>query len=56
MGHYYSLTRLVAVESPSHGRLCDPMECGLPNSFSVHGISQAGILEWVAVSFFGGSS
>ena len=29
--------------------LCDPMDCGLPG-FSVHGISQARILEWVAVS------
>ena len=30
--------------------LCDPMDCSLPSS-SVHGISQATILEWVAVSF-----
>ena len=30
--------------------LCDPMDCLLPGS-SVLGISQAGILEWVAVSF-----
>ena len=29
--------------------LCDPMDCSLPGSF-VHGISQAGILEWVAIS------
>ena len=29
--------------------LCDPMECN-PPGFSVHGISQAGILEWVAIS------
>ena len=28
---------------------CDPMDCSLPRS-SVHGISQAIILEWVAVS------
>ena len=28
---------------------CDPMDCGPPDS-SVHGISQAKILEWVAVS------
>ena len=27
--------------------LCDPMDCSLPGS-SVHGILQAGILEWVA--------
>ena len=30
--------------------LCDPMDCSLPGS-SVHGILQASILEWVAVSF-----
>ena len=35
--------------------LWDPMVCGLPDS-SVHGISQAGILEWVAISFPRGSS
>ena len=29
---------------------CDPMDCSLPGS-SVHGISQARILEWVATSF-----
>ena len=28
--------------------LCDPMDCSLPGS-SVHGISQARILEWVAM-------
>ena len=30
--------------------LCDPRDCSLPGS-SVHGISQARILEWVAISF-----
>ena len=30
--------------------LCDPMDCNLPGS-SVHGISQARILEWAAISF-----
>ena len=34
---------------------CDPMDCSPPGS-SVHGISQARILEWVAISFFRGSS
>ena len=29
--------------------LCDPMNCSMPVS-SVHGISQARILEWVATS------
>ena len=30
--------------------LCDPIDCSLPGS-TVHGISQARILEWVAISF-----
>ena len=30
--------------------LCNPRDCRLPGS-SVHGISQARILEWVAISF-----
>ena len=30
--------------------LCDPMDCSPPGS-SVHGIFQARILEWVAISF-----
>ena len=35
--------------------LCDPMYCSLPG-FSVHGIFQGRILEWVAVPFSRGSS
>ena len=38
---------LVAQSSPA---LCDPMD------FSVHGILQARILEWVTIPFFRGSS
>ena len=34
--------------------LCDRMD-GSPPGSSVHGISQAEILEWVAISFSGGS-
>ena len=30
--------------------LCDPMDCSLPGS-SVHGIFQARVLEWGAISF-----
>ena len=30
--------------------LCDPMDCSLPG-FSVHGISQARVLEWGAITF-----
>ena len=35
--------------------LCDPIDCSLPGS-SVHGIFQATVLEWVAISFSRGSS
>ena len=35
--------------------LCNPMDCSSPGS-SVHRISQARILEWVAISFSRGSS
>ena len=34
--------------SQSCPTLCEPMDCSPPGS-SVHGILQAGILEWVAV-------
>ena len=34
---------------------CDPMDCSPPGS-SVHGIFQARILEWIAISSFWGSS
>ena len=34
--------------------LCDSMDCSPPGS-SVHGILQARILEWVAISFSRGS-
>ena len=42
----------VAQSSPT---LCDPMDCSLPGS-SIHGIFQARILKWVAISFCRGSS
>ena len=35
--------------------LCDPMDCSLPG-FSIHGILQERILEWVTISFSRGSS
>ena len=34
---------------------CDPMDCSPPGS-SVHGITQARLLEWVPISFSKGSS
>ena len=33
----------------SRPTLCDPMDCSLPR-FSVHGICQARMLEWAAIS------
>ena len=35
--------------------LCDPMDCSLSGS-SVHGIFQAIVLEWIAISFSRGTS
>ena len=35
--------------------LCNPMDCSLPGS-SVHGIFQAIVLEWIAISFSSESS
>ena len=35
--------------------LCDPIDCSIPGS-SVHGIFQAVVLEWIAISFSSGSS
>ena len=48
-------TRKVKVKSLSRFWLCDPVDCSPPGS-SVHGILQARILEWVAISFSRGSS
>jgi len=45
--YYASGGRLVAKSFPT---LCDPMDYSPPAS-SVHGIFQAKILEWVAISF-----
>ena len=39
----------------SHSVVCDPMDFSPPGS-SVHGIFQARVLEWVAISYFRGSS
>ena len=45
--HYLTVVVLVAQSCPT---LCDPMDHSLLGS-SVHGILQARILEWVAISF-----
>ena len=56
--HLPSAVILVKSESEvaqSCPTLRDPMDCSLPGS-SVHGILQARVLEWVAISFSRGSS
>ena len=40
----------VTQSCPTHR---DPMDCSLPG-FSIHGIFQARVLEWVAIAFSGG--
>ena len=42
--------RKVKVKSLSHVQLCHPVDCSLP-AFSIHGIFQARVLGWVAISF-----
>ena len=53
------MTKLVCMSvcevAQSCPALCDPMDCGLPGS-TLHGILQARVLEWVAISFSRGSS
>ena len=50
----WSFTSSESEVAQSYLTLCDPMDCSLPGS-SVHGIFQARILEWVAISFSRGS-
>ena len=47
MENWIFLFYLVTKSCPT---FCNPMDCSLPGS-SVHGILQARILEWVAISF-----
>ena len=44
----YASKQAIAQSCPT---LRNPMDCSLPG-FSVHGIFQARVLEWVAISFF----
>ena len=44
------MSHKVKVKSFRCVQLCNPMDCSLPGS-SIHGIFQARILEWVAISF-----
>ena len=43
------LIYFIHLHAQSHPILCDPVDCSLPG-FSAHGIFQARILEWVAIS------
>ena len=52
---YLGEVRWDEVKSLSRVQLCDPVDCNLLD-FSVHGILQARILEWIAISFSRGSS
>ena len=45
----------MCAQSPSRIQLCDPMDCGPPDS-TVHEIFQARIPEWVAIFFSRGSA
>ena len=54
-GHQEMLETPYQDVSQSCLSLCDPMDCSPPSS-SVHGILQARVLEWVAISFSRGSS
>ena len=47
--------KMKVIVAQSCWTLCNPMDCSPPGS-SVHGILQARILEWVAISFSWGSS
>ena len=50
-GHFSKKSRTSISEvTQSCSTLCNPMDCSLPGS-SVHGIFQARILEWIAISF-----
>ena len=59
VSHYYKPFLLWSLKwsevAQSCPTLCDPMDCSLSGS-SVHGIFQARVLEWVAISFSRGSS
>ena len=51
---FSSTTLLLPTHLPppscTHAQSCNPMDCS-PSGSSVHGLFQARILEWVAVSF-----
>ena len=56
LGRSHHLFRMYVkvLVAQSYLTLCHPVNCNLPGS-SVHGILQARILDWVAISFSRGS-
>ena len=55
MSRLWAVKKLMCACSQLYPTLCDLMDCNPPDS-SVHGILQARILEWVAISSSRGSS
>ena len=57
LGHHNKVPRLGSLNEVAQScpTLCDPMDCS-PSGSSVHGIFQARVLEWVAISISRGSS
>ena len=55
VGQFCSCPEWVSEVTQSCLTLCNPMDCSLPGS-PLHGILQARVLEWVAISFSRGSS
>ena len=53
--HQKSKSASASEVAQSYPAVCNPMDCSLPGS-SIHGIFQARVLEWVAISFSRGSS
>ena len=54
-GQCFAMLSCLCLPAQSCPTLCDPVDCSPPGS-SVHGISQARTLEWVAISFSRASS
>ena len=54
-GGFSTVLKRTIVCVPPCPTLCDPTDCSPPGP-SVHGISQARMLEWVAIPFYRGSS
>ena len=55
LGNGWKKKKVKVSVTQSYPTLCDPMNYSPPSSY-VHGISQARILPWVAISFSRGSS